>query len=74
MKFAGGDRVKLVDRYALALDNSRGGVRGRWTGRVGTVKYSNKVEVVIQWDDRKSLDRVPLKGVEKINRNPTQGI
>jgi hypothetical protein len=61
--FDQGSTVKLTDRYATALSKSRGNPR-RWIGRKGMVVSCGKDAVCIIWEGRKSLDYVPLKGVE----------
>ena len=61
--FEQGSTVKLKDRYAKALSKAKGN-RRNWLGRKGMVVHCGKDAVCIIWEGRKSLDYVPLKGVE----------
>lgn len=57
--------VKLTDRYAAALSKAKGNPL-RWIGRKGIVVSCSKSAVCIIWEGRKSIDYVPLKGVEQV--------
>ena len=58
-----GDRVKLTASVAAAFNNSK---RIDWTDRRGVVERitTNKVNVVVLWDGRKSTEVVPIRSVE----------
>jgi hypothetical protein len=65
-----GDRVKLTDRYATVLMRHWKGPRTKivdWRSRRGVVARLNMADVFIKWDDRNTVDSVPIKAVEKVN-------
>jgi hypothetical protein len=61
--FAQGSTVRLTDRYARVLSKAKGNPR-KWVGRKGMVVHCGKDAVTVLWEGRKSIDYVPLKGVE----------
>jgi hypothetical protein len=61
-----GDRVKLTARAAAAFNNNKCPSMFDWTARRGVVERitTNKVNVVVLWDGRKSTEVVPIRSVE----------
>lgn len=61
-----GDRVKLIERVAVAFNNSRRPGRFDWIDRRGVVERisANKANASVLWDGRKSTDYVPIRSVE----------
>ena len=61
-----GDRVKLTARAAAAFNNNKCPSMFDWTARRGVVERitTNKVNVVVLWDGRKSTEAVPIRSVE----------
>jgi len=61
-----GDRVKLTARAAAAFNNNKRPSMFDWTARRGVVERitTNKVNVVVLWDGRKSTEVVPIRSVE----------
>jgi hypothetical protein len=64
LPFSRGDRVKLTDRYADALNRALK-TKIDWRARRGSVARCNEADVYVAWDGRESLDSIPIKGVEK---------
>lgn len=62
--FLRGDRVKLTDRYADALNRALK-AKLDWRARRGSVARCSSSDVYVAWDGRNSLDAIPIKGVEK---------
>ena len=64
--FRRGDRVKLTARAAAAFNNNKRPIMFDWTARRGVVERitTNKVNVVVLWDGRKSMEVVPIRSVE----------
>ena len=62
LPFARGERVKLREPYARALMLGRRQID--WLKRRGTVVYCNPTVVHVRWDGRRSVDNLPIKGVE----------
>ena len=62
-QFEQGSTVKITDQYATAL-SKRKGKPLCWLSRKGVVVHCGPNAVSVMWDGRKSLDYVPLKGVE----------
>jgi len=63
LPFIRGDRVKLTDRYADALNRSLK-AKLDWRIRRGVVWRCSASDVYITWDGRATLDSIPIKGVE----------
>ena len=61
-----GDMVKLTARAAAAFNNNKRPSKFDWTARRGVVERitTNKVNVVVLWDGRKSMEVVPIRSVE----------
>ena len=65
--FIHGDEVKLKDRFATALMNgSNARTRVNWLERRGVVVRCNESNVTILWSGRRTLDAVPIGGVERV--------
>lgn len=62
--FEQGSTVKLNDQYARALAKAHGKPT-KWIGRKGMVVHCGETAVSILWEGRKSVEYVPLKGVER---------
>lgn len=55
-----GDRVRLVPTVARTFTaRTRGKSKVNWVKRTGTVATITRTSVVVQWDDRASLDQWP---------------
>ena len=61
-----GDRVKLTARAAAAFNNNKRPSMFDWTARRGVVERitTNKANVVVLWDGRKSTEVIPIRSVE----------
>jgi len=61
-----GDRVKLTARAAAVFNNNKRPSMLDWTARRGVVERitTNKVNVVVLWDGRKSQDYLPIRSIE----------
>jgi hypothetical protein len=55
-----GDRVQLATTVARTFTaRTRGKSKVNWLRRIGTVATVTRTSVVVQWDDRASLDQWP---------------
>lgn len=64
MAFKKGDRVRLTAIVANDLMRRQKYVRTNWSTRTGTVHITGRYGVMVQWDDRVSLDQWPDKALE----------
>lgn len=65
--FAKGERVRLTRRYAKVLMKSdERTTHTDWLSRQGTVDRCNATTVSVLWDGRRTIDHIPVKGVERI--------
>ena len=63
--FSRGDRVKLTEQYASALLRGPRRKKVDWRSRQGVVERCSSSEVYVAWEGRRSLDAIPIRGVEK---------
>ena len=60
------DRVNLTARSAAVVNNNKRPSMCDWTARRGVAERvtTNKANVVVLWDGRKSTEVVPIRSVE----------
>ena len=65
--FLPGEQVRLTSRFAAVLNKSTKR-RVDWLGRKGVVRRCNSRSAYIVWEGCKSIDPVPVKGVERVGK------
>ena len=66
-----GDRVRLAPTVARTFTSrTRGKSKVNWLRRIGTVATVTRTSVVVQWDDRASLDQWPPTALQLVSDGP----
>lgn len=63
--FTRGDLVRLTEKYAGTLLRGHRRKKIDWRSRRGVVERCSSSEVYVAWEGRRSLDAIPIRGVEK---------